>query len=423
MQMSSSSSAADELADKDVTVLRDWRDVVAELRAHSPDALAAQADAERARAAVRSSMANALPSLNANWNGSYVVTGPKLVSSSSLGLPSIDPFTERATLSLSVPLFAPSAWYNISQASKTAEARGYTADDAMRRAELGAAGAVVDMVTAERVLEINRISLSAAEDKLKLVRKKFELGAATRPDVLRVEQDAITARSAVISSDESRRQAREALALALGSDKPVRIAPSLRIDEVVRSLTAACLIGADPVAERPDVKAATASVEAIERAKSQVVAQYLPTFSAGSQIATSVRDWAPTWSISGLLSIPIWDGGARYGAGRDVAAQAKRADVTREQTTRTARIELARSERAVKVSEETLEVTRQSTEAARENDRLVTRSFEEGRGTSLELVTAGASLRQAEVQLVVKEYEALRAKAAFVLSRTHCELK
>ncbi len=410
------------MLDDSSTTLKDWRDVVSMLRANSPDALGAQADAARAQAAARASLAAALPTLNGTWQGGYVLRGPPPGNINGFTLPAADPLSERATLGLNVPLFAPSAWYGARQASRTADARMYTAQDAFRRAELAAASAVVDLVTAERVLEINLISLTAAEDRLKLVRKRFELGAATRPDVLRVEQDTINARATVITSEESRRQSREALALSLGSNKPVSISPALRIDAVVQSLSAACPAAGDVLAQRPDIRAAETTLDALASSKKQITSQYLPTLSAGANVASSVRDWAPTWSITGVLSVPIWDGGARYGAGRDVAAQTRRAEVQRDLAVRQGQVELARSERAVKVSEETLNVTQQATDAARENDKLVTRAFEEGRGTSLELVTAGASLRQAEVQLVVKEYEALRAKAAFVLSRTACDL-
>ena len=63
-----------------------------------------------------------------------------------------------------------------------------------------------------------------------------------------------------------------------------------------------------------------------------------------------------------------------------------------------------------------------SRDLALQTDKLTQAGFMVGQGTSLELVTAAAGLRQAEINLALREFDLLRARLLAVLTRANCPL-
>jgi outer membrane protein TolC len=68
-----------------------------------------------------------------------------------------------------------------------------------------------------------------------------------------------------------------------------------------------------------------------------------------------------------------------------------------------------------------MEVAHRARDHAADVDRLTRVAFQEGRGTSLELVTAAANLRQGELQLAQRELEHVRAKLLALLALARCD--
>jgi outer membrane protein TolC len=61
-------------------------------------------------------------------------------------------------------------------------------------------------------------------------------------------------------------------------------------------------------------------------------------------------------------------------------------------------------------------------DAARELDRLTRISYERGAGTSLDLVTAGTALRQAQINATVDQFNAAKASVDADLAKATCKL-
>src|SRR5262249_44893386 len=127
-----------------------------------------------------------------------------------------------------------------------------------------------------------------------------------------------------------------------------------------------------------------------------------------------------TWNIQGVLTVPIWDGGLKYGNMRDASAQELEAVQKLEAAKRQATIQVIQAKRSVSVAEDKRRVATQTRDLAAENDRLTRTSYLEGRGTSLELVTAAQQLREAEIQLALREFDLVQARVAAVLALATC---
>jgi outer membrane protein TolC len=138
---------------------------------------------------------------------------------------------------------------------------------------------------------------------------------------------------------------------------------------------------------------------------------------ASAQFANGLHE---TWTIAGVLNVPLFDGGARYGALRETRALADEAVQRLEGARRNAIVQIEQARRGVEVAEQSRRVAEQARDLARETERLSRISFQAGTGTSLDLIESGRRLREAETQLAVQEYGLVQARIAALLALSRC---
>ncbi len=309
------------------------------------------------------------------------------------------------SLSVSQPILAPRAWYGIKTAKLNVKAVQQSTDDKRRTILAQVASSIVAVYTAERVAEINRVALRSSLQRLSLAERKSRLGDGTRLDVLRAQQDAAVARGQLIAGDESLRKTREALGLALGSNDPWGVPTTISLDEMQQALGGSCQTG--NVEDRPDVASARTSVEIAQRGITDSKLAFSPTAvvqstASASRTLGSEGTGQSSWTIQGVLNLPIWEGGARYGAMRIARANAEQAKLRLEAARRNANIDANQALRSVTVAEQARVVSEQNRDLAREAARLAERAFAAGAGTSFDLVDAGRQERNAELDLAVR---------------------
>jgi outer membrane protein TolC len=397
-----------------------FREVLSLLSNQSTSLRLANLEIERAKGQRRQSLAAALPDASASGS----VTVPILQRAREVGgitLPS-SPTTVQASLSISQPILAPRAWYAIGTADKAIEGSKLRAEDARRTAIAFTANAIVSVVSAERVAEINRVSLRSALERLELTKRRKRLGSGTDLDIVRAEQDATQSRGQIVSGDENLRKARESLGQIFNSNEGYGVPASFSLNDIEQAMKSAC--HPEKAENRTDVLAARSDLTVAERGVTDVKLSYAPTAVVSTMVAVSNEDPVvkPSWSISAVLSIPIWDGGARYGQAKLAAAQVEEAKVRVEEATVTATLEATQAQRAMKVAEQAKTISEKARDLAKEVARLSIVAFESGAGTSLDLVDSGRLLRQAELDLAVRELEVVRAKIAALLALSACDI-
>jgi outer membrane protein TolC len=417
------------------TEISTWEDALKFVRARSTDLRIAVEQVVRAEAASRIALAGALPTLNASGDFTHNFifvnsTGPTGAKDAAgtpiyktVGSPYPSYFNGSALLTQ--PVLALRAWYNIGTASRNEDIARLSVEDAKRTIALNVANAIVGVVTAERLAELNRVGLRNALARLDLAQRKSTLGSGTGLDVVRARQDVETARATLVSGDESLRQAREALGLALGLPEQVGVPPSVNLDGLDASARQACRAVGD-VNERPDIAALRGKVEVAHRQVNDVKLQFLPTVDLRSTLASTTQFTglrpATTWNLMAVLTVPIFDGGIRYGNLRDTHAQEAIAGENLEAARRKAQIEVTQAKRGVAVAEDRRKVAVAARDLAADNDRLTRSSYQEGRGTSLELITAAQGLREAEIQLALRDFELVKARVLAILALASCSL-
>jgi outer membrane protein TolC len=409
-------------------VVASFEQALAALRARSTDLRIALADIERSEGQWRMTLANSLPQLSGNGNvtrnllrGDQTLCDPLTRACTESTLP--DAFNYSASLNLSQPILAPRAWHALGTADVSRRVARLSLEEQKRLLTIALANSVVSVVTAERLSEVNRVGLRAALDRATLARRRQALGAGNALDTVRADQDVAVARTTLVSGDESLRQARETLGLALGSTEAFGVAPTIDLNGLEASARASCSSSAD-LGERADIAAAQANTELTKRNVTDVWLQFSPTVSLASTLTAGSSRFAngqhEAWTISGLLSVPFYDGGARYGALRDTRAQVEQSEQRLEAARRNATVEINQARRNVQVADESRTVAEQSRNLAREVERLSRLSFQMGTGTSLDLIESGRRLREAEIQLALREFGLVQARIGALLALSRC---
>jgi outer membrane protein TolC len=409
-------------------IVSSWPEVVSYLRTRSTDLKTALDQVLKAEGQTRQALAAYLPSINGT--GRYIhnfITNTVSASMKVVGIQQSStvplPDSEDGTITLQQAIINVPAFDQISINELGEEAANLSVEDQKRTLALSVANQLVAVVTAERSAEINRVGLRVALEQLDITTRKQALGAANGLDVVRARQNAANARAALVTGDESLREAREALGLALGVPEETGVAPDINIDTMATSALASCRV-VSSVNDRPDVAAARTNLEVAERNLRNVYFQFLPIVSAQSNVAASSAPPTgypnPTWDIRAILQVPIWDGGNRYGLLRGARASEDIAAQQLEALRRQAIIQVEQAQRQLIVAEESDKVAREQRDLARENDRLTQTAYSVGQGTSLELVTASEAHRQAELNLALQDFGVVKARILAILALATC---
>ncbi len=408
-------------------VVSTWNEVLGYLRARSTDLKIAIDDVLQAEALTRQALAQYLPTINGTGAYTHNLVTRSVSVTPIAGVVQTSrvpaPDTESGTISLQQDLINFPEFDQISIDELGEDAAKLSVEDEKRTLALSVSNQIVSVVTAEREAEINRVGLRVALEQLEITTRKKALGAANGLDVVRAQQNAANARATLVTGDETLREAREALGLALGVPEETGVAPDINIDGLAKSATASCRTVAT-VDDRADIASARVKLDVAKRNLQNVYYQFLPFVNLQSSLAgTSVAPTGypnPTWSVQGILSVPIWDGGNRYGLLRNARAAEDIAVQQLEALRRQALIQVEQARRQLIVAEQSDQVAREQRDLAAQNDQMTQTAYTVGQGTSLELVTASEAHRQAELNLALQDFAVVKARILAVLALSTC---
>ncbi|NMO19666.1 TolC family protein [Pyxidicoccus fallax] len=418
-----------------------WEEALNLLKQRSTDLRTALARVETAAGLRRIALAGLLPTITGNVSAQYNVLNPDAVfiggGTGGIGggigggtgggdgealRPTNPPVV--GTLTATQPLFNLQAITALGTAREAERTASLSLAETRRQLTGALAQGLVGVSARERLAEVSRVNLRSALERLALAQRRLELGAGTRLDVVRVQQDAESTRVLVVTNDEQLRQARESLGLALGTPGAVGLARGVDLEALLRQARRDCHRLED-LNSRPDLAAARSRLVVAERQVTEVKTTYVPTLALTSNVlALTVEDGVaevPVWNVGAALVLPFYEGGAREGRLRQTRAEAEVARQDVVELERNVTVEVAQARRGVEVATAARDIAARERDLAEENDRLTRRSFEVGTGTSLELIQTAATLRQAELQLVVREFELEQARVEAFLAEASCE--
>jgi outer membrane protein TolC len=314
-----------------------------------------------------------------------------------------------AAAGLSMPRVVPGRWASWSQASLAAGVARLSEADVRRQVVLATARAYLTVIAQRRLLEVSRSAVDLARARVEFARARQQGGVGNAVDEARAEQ-VLAANTALLESAfAGLARAQEALGIAAGEDGPLDAAgePTFPAPPDERAQASA-------ESRRADVAAAGLRLELARKVERESWADWLPTLSLQAQgfLQDPPTTTVPRrgWQAQLVLSVPLLEGGFRWGQRAERAALTGEAETVSLAVGRQARSEVRVAREALGRSEAALQAARRAAGEARRVLDLATEAYRAGATNSLDLTTAQQQSRDADLALVIGEDAARNAR-------------
>ncbi|WP_248357651.1 TolC family protein [Anaeromyxobacter oryzae] len=322
------------------------------------------------------------------------------------------------SVALSVPLFAPSRWYQWSHARDAVDVARASEADVRRSVTLVAGRVYLAILAQRRAVEVSRRAVETARAHFEFARHRRAGGVGNALDEARADQQLATSEVQLENALSGLSRAQEALGIATGSDGPLDARTDPDLAAGVTSPEDAVRAAEDA---RADLRAARERARAAHRVARDSWADWLPTVSAVSltflqdpSTSTTPRDG---WQAGLVLSFPLFEGGLRTGQRRERDALDAEARSQLDGLTLQARSEVRGAFVTLRHAEAALAQARRGAERAHAALALVEDAYRAGATTSLDVVDAEQRARDADTAAVVAE-DAVRQGRLDLLAAT-----
>jgi outer membrane protein TolC len=378
--------------------------------ARNPTVAVALAEIDRANALVTQARAGWLPTLVGN--GSYLRVDHARVLNGRV-IASQDQIT--ANLQLTVPLVAPQGWVSDRHARDNRTISEASAVDVRRQVAYSTAQAYLAVMAQHRQIRSTEAAFANAKAHADYAHTRLAGGLGHSIDDVRAQQDLATVEVQLQGVYTALSRAREALGVLLGSAGPVDTLKELDLGAMPTLSTALD----DAQARRPDVNAQRTKVTAADKFRKDVWAYYAPYLAAVGQpfVQTgSALNPQTGWQAQLLLTLPLYDGGYRYGVGHERDALLVEAQANLDATLRQAQSEVRVAFEAMLRADQALLSAHAEASLAKRALDLATLAYEAGATTQIEVLDAARRWRDAEGDASQAEDVSRRARLDLLVS-------
>ena len=368
-------------------------------------AVIAQQEILRAEGILREQRAPSLPILTGNAVDTRIDSARSLAGRTLTPLVSLN-----ANLTLTVPLIAPQHWVQWSHASDQVDVAQLSSEEVRRTVGVATARAYLGVMAQHRLVGVTTQARDNAKSHLDDAHARFEVGSGNRLDEVRAAQELATDESQLSAALAALDRSREALGVLVGEEGPVEVEQQVTLpappapDDALR----------EAEEKRADVRAQKLRTEAARRVLRDSWADYMPLLSAVLQpfYQTPATVTVPQtgWQAQLVLTLPIFDGGARYGLRRERSALHAEAQANLENLLRQARSDVRAGFESLKRADESLGSARQAAKLAHEALDMTMLAYREGATNDLEVVDAERRARDADTAALVAEDAARQAR-------------
>jgi len=372
--------------------------------AKNPQTEIADEEIRRSEALVEQARAAWLPVLNAN--GTYTrldadreLNGRVILAANQLN----------ANLALGLPIIAPRQWVAHARAKDAVRISRMSASDARRTVALGAGRAYLTIIAQRRVLESATRARDVARAHEDFARSRLAGGVGNKLDAVRAAQERASSETRVQNQLIALTRAQEALGVLVADGGPADATDDAQLRAPPDLATA---LGESD--SRIDVAAQRERATVAHKAVRDSYAEYMPILSATAQAfyQNPATFSVPTtgWQAQVLLTLPIFDGGNRYGLTHEREAVEVQAKSRLEGVLRQARSEVRVAFEAVRRADEALAQAHEAAALAQEALALSQLAYSAGATSNIEVVDAERRKLDAETDAAVAEDSARQAR-------------
>lgn len=376
----------------------------------------AREDLHGARASVLSSWSGVLPHVSGgvSTHGTLDVT------------PDGDTESESASgsISLSQTLLDGSTFATIAGASRSRTATELSLEATRRQTVFDTKSAYYGLLRAARLRDVQDEAVELAREQLRKTQSLFDLGSASRSDLLKAQVQVGESELALIAAEKSAEIARAALALTLGIDVTTDLeAVDPPEDQAEEEITDFDL--EESITSRPDIQAWEQTVVAARRSLLAAKAGRWPDLSAsvsysrgGEDVGDVFEDATDeyTRSVNLSLSVPIFNGLSTKANIDKGKSQLRSYEVSLRNARLNAAYEIESARLSVEEGRRSVAVAEDAVLQAEEDLRVSEERFRLRAASMLELIDARVAYSRARADLVNARYDYETAKAELKLA-------
>lgn len=377
----------------------------------NPTVIVAQAEIKRADALVRQARAASFPTLTGT--GVYTRLDDDRVLPPSRVIAPKDQIA--ANLALVVPIINPKVWSIWTHAEDNADVTRAVFAESKRQIALAVGRSYLAIVAQRRLVEIAERARDAAKAHYDFAHARFSGGVGNRIDEVRAAQEVATDESQVATAKGGLSRAREALGVLIGADGPIDSADDPALDG-----TPALAAALDDAKKRSDVVAQQARLRAAERVVKDNWRDYSPYLTLVGQPfynnPPGLTSPLTGWQAQLVLTLPLYDGGLRYGQAQERDVLALQAQAQLDATLRQARSEVRTAFEVMRKADDALKAARDAAALAKEALALAETAYKAGATTNIEVIDAERRARDAETAAAVAEDSARTARLELLVA-------
>ncbi|MBW8364681.1 MAG: efflux transporter outer membrane subunit [Rhizobium sp.] len=260
--------------------------------------------------------------------------------------------------------------------------------------------------------------LQAQQDQFDIARKRFELGATARTDVLALQTQVEQTRASLPALRNKLEQADHLLAVLTARAPGAADIPRFTLADFTLPGHLPVVVPSDLVRQRPDIQASTALLHAATAQYGVAVANLYPQIdlsaSLGTQALTTGALFGPgsmIWTLAGQLAQPLFNAGLKAGANA-AEASLQAAGANYQQTVLEALRNVADTLRQLDNDAQALQAQAAADTSAQASLDLVRQQYHLGAASYLQLLTAQQQARQTRIGLIAAQAARLADSAA-----------
>jgi outer membrane protein TolC len=387
-----------------------WQEALDRALARNPSVVVARQEIARADAQVRQARAGWLPLLNGN--GTYTRLDAARTANGAVVTP-VNAFA--GNLQLSVPVISAQAWAADWHAQDNRDVVTFTAADVRRQIAAATARAYLGVVLQHRQIEVAALARDTAAAHYDYAHTRLKGGLGNAIDDARAEQE--------LRSDEAQLGAAQAALVHAQSALAILLSEETLVDARDEVALAA---PPDPEAALGEARKGRSDVRVFQSRHTQTEhlrrdnwVYYAPSLMAVAQIfAQTPTALLPEkgWQAQLVLSIPLFDGGYRYGVARERRALEEESRAQWEAALRQVSVEVRASFEASRRADESLRAAQSAAGAATNAAKLADQAYRAGATTNLELIDAERRARDAATQAAFAEDSSRQARLDLLLA-------
>lgn len=253
--------------------------------------------------------------------------------------------------------------------------------------------------------------VALGEERARQVAARYQLGSATRDDMLTAEQDAANAAATLPPLRAQALAVRHALAVLLGRT-PDQAPEPLPLDALQLPEAVPISVASDLLHQRPDILAAEAALRAAADEAGAATASMFPSLTLSAAYGRGGFDWSTftspmgaIWSVGASLTQPLFHGGALVARKRQYQATYDAAVAQYRQTVLAAFQNVADTLVSLEQDADAVTQTRRAASAAKDMHESTQARYKLGSSPIYATLTARQQYENASVQYI-------RARAA-----------